>query len=169
MRSDEDDPVDRFRAGWRRVLPDLDTTPMAVLGRIYRIAQLTAAPITAKLESFGLHRGEFDVLGTLLRAGPPHRLTPTELYRSLMISSGGLTDRLQRLADAGLVERVPAEEDGRSLLVQLTPAGRAKAEAAFRADMAFEAELLADLSVDDRRRLASLLGRLSRGVTRRLR
>jgi DNA-binding MarR family transcriptional regulator len=106
------------------------------------------------------------VLGTLLRSGPPYCLTPTELYRTLMISSGGLTDRLQRLKHARLVTRDVAPDDARSLQVRLTRTGKQTAEAAFRADMALEASLLAGLSRDERRTLGLLLRKLAAGVER---
>src|SRR5690606_36512490 len=142
------DHVDRLRQQWARELPDLDTEPMAVLGRIYRISNLVRPSIEATFAGFDLDRGEFDVIGTLLRSGPPYRLTPTELYTSLMISSGGLTHRLIRLEKAGLIERLPSETDGRSTIVGLTEEGRKRAEAAFRDDMANEAALLAGLTAD---------------------
>lgn len=155
------DPVDARIAQWRRELPDLDTSPMQVLGRIHRIAHLATPAITEVFARHKLGRGEFDVVGTLLRAGPPYRLTPTELYRGLMISSGGLTDRLQRLERAKLIARDASPDDGRSLHVQLTARGRKVAEAAFRADMAREREMLAGLSKAERAQLATLLRKLA--------
>lgn len=154
------DHIDRLRAQWARELPDLDTHPMAVLGRIYRISNLVRPGIEATFAEFGLDRGEFDVISTLRRAGPPYRLTPTELYTSLMISSGGLTHRLGRLEKAGLIAREPSAEDGRSLVVLLTAKGRALAEAAFREDMAREAAVLGALGEADREALEALLRRL---------
>jgi hypothetical protein len=82
---DDGDHVDRLRGQWRSELPDLDTEPMAILGRAYRLANLVRPSIEATFTSFGLDRGEFDVISTLRRSGPPYRLTPTELYTSLMI------------------------------------------------------------------------------------
>ncbi len=154
------DHVDRLADQWARELPDLDTSPMQVLGRAWRAAMLAAPALEAHFAAYGLDRGEFDVLGTLRRSGPPYTLTPTELYRSLMISSGGLTNRLGRLEKAGLIAREPSPDDGRSLLVKLTAAGAEKAEAAFRADMALEAQLLAGLEPSDREQLAGLLRKL---------
>lgn len=162
------DHVDRLRAQWARELPDLDTSPMAILGRIYRLSNLVRPSIEATFAGFGLDRGEFDVISTLRRSGPPDRLTPTELYTSLMISSGGLTHRLVRLEKAGLICREPSPEDGRSLLVCLTEEGRRRAEAAFRADMASEAELLADLGADDREALEALLRKLGLAIEARM-
>jgi len=154
------DHVDRLRAQWARELPDLDTSPMAVLGRAYRLSNLVRPGIEATFASFGIDRGEFDVISTLRRSGPPYRLAPTDLYRSLMISSGGLTHRLARLERAGLVVRSPSVEDRRSLLVELTEAGLALAENAFRADMASEMRHLAGLDEAERDMLAALLRKL---------
>ena len=105
------------------------------------------------------------MLSTLLRSGPPYRLRPTELYTQLMISSGGLTDRLSRLERAGLVRRTPSESDARSLMVELTIEGRERAEATFREDMALEAGLLAGLTGAERDQLAALLIKLAASVT----
>ncbi len=161
------DHVDRLRAQWARELPDLDTRPMAVLGRIWRISNLVRPGIETTFAAFGLDRGEFDVISTLRRAGPPYRLTPTQLYTTLMISSGGLTHRLGRLEKAGLVAREPSAEDGRSLAVRLTEKGRDLAEAAFREDMAREAEALTGLDEGERETLAALLRRLALSLEER--
>lgn len=155
------DHVDRLRAQWARELPDLDTSPMAVIGRARRITLRLRPDIEAVFTRHGLDAGEFDVISTLLRSGEPWRLTPTELYQTLMISSGGLTARLNRLEPAGLIRRREAQEDRRSLLVELTEAGRAKAEAAFREDMALERRLLGGLDAAEQAELARLLTRLA--------
>lgn len=162
----EDDHVDRLRAQWARELPDLDTTPMSVLGRAYRLSNLVRPSIEATFAGFDLDRGEFDVLASLRRAGAPYRLTPTELYRALMITSGSLTHRLGRLEKAGLIRRVPSQTDGRSLTVELTEAGHGRTEAAFRRDMASEAQFLAHLDPDELQTLAALLRKLNRGIER---
>ena len=160
----EADPIDQRRAQWASELPDVDTRGMDVLGRA-RLAVLATRPaIEGVFARHGLDTGEFDVVSTLLRSGPPYALRPTELFRSLMISSGGLTDRLNRLQKAGLISRPPSPEDRRSLLVQLTDEGRARAEAAFREDMAVEATLLAGLSDADRAALAALLRKLAASI-----
>lgn len=161
------DHVDRLRGQWQRELPDLDTEPMAILGRAYRLANLVRPSIEATFASFGLDRGEFDVISTLRRSGPPYRLTPTELYTSLMISSGGLTHRLDRLKKSGLILRERSQSDGRSMAVGLTEEGIRLAEAAFRVDMASEASYLTDLSVEERTDLAALLRKLLVSVERR--
>jgi DNA-binding MarR family transcriptional regulator len=154
------DRIDERRAQWARELPDLDTTGMAVLGRARWITSKVRPPIEAVFARAGLDTGEFDVLGTLLRSGPPYRLRPTELYRALMISSGGLTDRLNRLQLAGLIRRGESHGDARSLPVELTAEGRRRAEAAFRKDMALEKTLLAELSQAELKSLDRLLRKL---------
>lgn len=155
------DGVDDRCAQWARELPDLDTRGMAVLGRARRLTLLVRPQIDAVLATHGLDAGEADVLFTLLRSGPPYRLRPTELFRSMMVSSGGMTHRLNKLAQAGLIDRRSTDGDGRSLLVELTDAGRHKAEVAFREDMAREAELLKGLSDGEQAQLAGLLRRLA--------
>ncbi|MCC2608984.1 MarR family transcriptional regulator [Neorhizobium sp. Rsf11] len=167
-KPEQQDHVDRLKAQWARELPDLDTSPMEILGRIYRLSRLVTPTIEATFASHGLDRGEFDVVGTLRRSGPPYRLTPTELYRSLMIASGSLTHRLGRLEKAGLIRRVPSENDGRSLAVQLTEEGIYRAEAAFRRDMANEADAIASFDPEKKRQLAALLRELNLAVEARL-
>lgn len=154
------DHVDRLRAQWRVQEPDLDTSPVEIFGRIYRISRLIAPGIEEALGRHGLDRGEFDVLATLRRQGPPFRLTPTELYAALLIASGSLTHRLGRLEKAGLIRRVPSERDGRSLSAELTEAGQAAVMAAYRDDMAFEASLLEGLEPKARDELSGALRHL---------
>lgn len=158
------DHVDRLRGQWARELPDLDTEPMAILGRAARLSNLVRSSIEATFANFSLDRGEFDVIATLRRAGPPYRLTPTELYTSLMMSSGGLTHRLDRLEKAGLIRREKSPQDGRSVLVALTEVGASRAEEAFRTDMANESVFLQALDATEREALAGLLRKLIVGI-----
>ena len=158
------DHVDTILRQWAREMPDTATDGAAILDRARRITLRVRRDIEAVFDRHGLDTGEFDVLATLRRSGPPYCLRPTELYRSLMISSGGLTDRLQRLDRAGLVRRRAADEDGRSLLVELTDSGRERIEAAFREDMAIENSLVAALEPAERAALAALLRRLALAI-----
>lgn len=162
------DHVDRLREEWARELPDLDTTPMAVLGRAYRLSTLIAGPITETFAAHGIDRGEFDVLASLRRSGAPYRLTPTDLYTALMISSGSLTHRLKRLQKAGLVGRKKSSDDGRSMAVELTPRGREVVEAAFRADMNIESRFLDGLNAEEVESLAKLLRKLNHSLETKL-
>jgi DNA-binding MarR family transcriptional regulator len=162
-----EDHVASLRASWARERPDVDTEGMAILGRARRITLLLRARIEAVFKKFGCDAGEFDVLASLRRAGTPYRLRPTELYQALMLSSGGMTDRLARLERAGLVARIQSEEDGRARLVELTRTGRALVDAAFAADMKLEKEILAHLRPAERRALARLLEKLAHLVEKR--
>ena len=155
------DPVEVRRRQWASELPDVDTTGMAVLGRARWITVRVRPPIESVFAKHGIDSGEFDVLATLLRSGSPYRMRPTELFQSLMISSGGLTNRLARLESAGLVTRPPSEGDSRSVPVELTAAGRRRAEAAFRDDMRVESGLLEGLAAGERDQLARLLAKLA--------
>jgi len=161
-----EDHVDRLRRQWALELPGLNTEPMAILGRAFRLGNMVRPSIEATFAGFGLDRGEFDVIGTLRRSGPPYRLTPTEMYALLMISSGGLTHRLDRLEKAGLIRREKSPQDGRSVQVALTEKGAALAEQAFRADMASELTFLEPLDAREREMLAGLLRKLILGIER---
>ena len=160
----QDDHVGERQEQWAKELPDVDTVGMAVLGRARWITLRVRPAIEAVFAAHDLDTGEFDVLSTLLRSGPPYLLRPTELYRQLMISSGGLTARLTRLERAGLISRPPSDGDGRSLPVQLTEAGRNTIEKAFRADMAIEAALLEGLDEAEKEAVARLLAKLSKSL-----
>ena len=161
---EERDHIDKLRKQWSTIRPDVDTAPMGVVGRINRLALLFSDPITKLMAKLGLERGEFDVLAALRRAGEPHELSPTQLYRSLLLSSGGLTNRLKRLAAKGMIERRPDPTDGRSDLARLTRAGRDAVDTAFDADMALEADLIARLDGDRLGELDELLRALCRAV-----
>jgi len=156
----EHDHVDSVLAQWRRERPDLDPSPMGVVGRISRASQALGRSIETVLGGFGLGRGEFDVLATLRRSGPPYRLTPTALFTDLMLSSGAMTNRLDRLEQAGLIERMPDPSDRRGTLVGLTARGRELVDTALTAHLANEQRLLDALSPDERADLARLLRKL---------
>lgn len=158
------DHIDSLRWQWAEVRPEIDTAPMAVIGRISRLALLFGEPIRKLIAEYGLERGEFDVLATLRRAGAPHELSPTSLYRGLMLSSGGLTNRLKRLAAKGLIERRRDPNDGRSELVRLTAEGCEAIDSAFAADMALEAEMLTIFGEDRVAEAEALLRSLCRAM-----
>ncbi len=146
---------------WKRERPDLEVSPMLVLGRLNEASSLIArerlAPLFAR---FGLQAGEFDVLATLRRSGSPHALTPTALYEATMVTSGAMTNRLDRLEKAGLIRRGPHPNDRRGIVVQLTEKGLALIDEALTAHVANEHEILAGLTSAERETLAQLLGRL---------
>jgi DNA-binding MarR family transcriptional regulator len=155
------DHVSTVHEQWRTERPDLDTTPVLVIGRIHRIAAVLTPELTAVYARFGLGEGEFDVLATLRRQGEPYTLTPGELSERTMVTSGAVSKRLDRLEARGLVERRAASGDGRSRTVHLTDAGRDLIDEAMAAHMANEHRLLAALPADDRDALAGLLARLA--------
>lgn len=144
----------------RRETPDVPLDGMEILSRANRLVRLSRKWIEPVFTRHSLDTGEFDVLATLRRSGAPYRQRPTELYQSLMITSGGLTDRLNRLEKKGFIERVVSETDRRSALVQLTAAGVKTINAAFTEDMNVEVDLLSALGDDERRQLATLLARV---------
>lgn len=139
------DAVDAILQQWRRERPDLELAPMATIGRLKRCAALMQRRLDATFAQFGMSGWEFDVLATLRRSGAPHRLTPTVLFSTLMITSGTMTHRLQRLEAGGLVRRVPNCDDARSMLVELTAAGLALIERAVEAHVENERAILAPL------------------------
>lgn len=155
------DHADLIHAQWEREAPDIDLSGARILARAGRITIAARKPIDEVFAKHGIDSGEFYVLSALRRAGEPYRLRPTEIFRSLMISSGGLTDRLDRLEKKGLVSRREADEDKRSLLVELTREGKARIEAAFREDMALENRLVAGLTKDEQAELTRLLRKLA--------
>jgi DNA-binding MarR family transcriptional regulator len=151
------DHIDRILAQWRRERPDLDTAPMGTLGRLFRAAQLADAALAKPIGSYGFRPGWFDLLAALRRAGAPHELNPTALRRATMLSSGGMTKRLDRLAEAGLIERRPDPADRRGTLVRLTPKGKTLIDKAIETHIANEKRLLVALQADDQRALDHLL------------
>jgi DNA-binding MarR family transcriptional regulator len=156
----ESDAVDRIVEQWRRELPDLELEPMATFGRIHRISQkLWGGTLNRVYGEYGLGRGEFDVLATIRRSGET-TLSPKQISTSLMLSSGGLTGRLDKLENAGFIERLPDPADRRALRVRITDKGRETIEAAVRAGLDAQAELLGKLSSEDREQLGALLRRL---------
>lgn len=145
------DPVDDAMAQWRRERPDLvDLEAMALFGQLARLTALATAAIEDGLAPFGLKVGEFDVLASLRRAGEPYELTPTALGRQLLLSSGAMTNRLDRLEDAGFVVRRPDPSDRRGVLVALTDAGRERVDEAVVAHLANEVRILDALGPRDR-------------------
>jgi DNA-binding MarR family transcriptional regulator len=154
------DHLDRIRAQWRRERPDLDTAPIELVGRLLRTAHLTDAALAARLAPFGLQTGWFDLLAALRRSGEPFELNPTRLMDETMLSSGGVTKRLDRMAEAGLVERRPDPDDRRGTLVGLTTAGKDAIDRAVEAHVANEEQLLGALGPGDRRALDDALRKL---------
>ncbi len=160
------DHVDEIVAQWGRERPDLDTSPLATFGRIFRVGALADAALARRMEPYALQPGWFDILAALRRAGDPFELNPTELMRSTLLSSGGMTKRLDRLQEAGLVRRRPDPDDRRGTLVGLTRKGRTAVDAALVSHLANEEDLLAPLGAGERRTLDRLLRKLLVGLER---
>jgi DNA-binding MarR family transcriptional regulator len=158
------DHIDRIVAQWRRERPELDVTALALLGRLFRAAQLADLALAAGVARHGLQPGWFDLLAALRRAGRPYELNPSDLMEATMLSSGGVTKRLDRLVAAGLVERHPDPDDRRGTLVRLTRVGRTTIDHALEAHIASEERLLQSLDKADRRALDGLLRRLLAGL-----
>jgi DNA-binding MarR family transcriptional regulator len=162
--SDAGDHVDHVRDQWRFVRPELDTSPLAIVARVGRAAAYFDQSTNALMANYGLARSSWDVLASLRRAGPPYELSPTDLYRSLMRTSGAMTNRVQRLERAGLIERRPDSADGRSMLVRLTPDGLALVDQIVPLHLDNEDRVLAALAPEERAQLEDLLRRLLRGL-----
>ncbi len=160
----EQDGVDLILEQWGRERPDLDATPLAVIGRVSRLSrelELRLEPVFAR---HGLEAGLYDVLATLRRAGAPYLVRPSELAASLMLTASGMTKRLDRLEQAGLVARHPDPADRRGVLIELTPAGRQVIDSTATEHVANESNLLSALSRAERQQLASLLRKLLLGL-----
>lgn len=154
------DVIDRIVDQWSRERPDLDVSVTHVVQRITRVYLLQAASIAEVFARHGLSFGEWEVLAALRRSGPPYRMKPTELYSALVLSSGAMTNRIDRLETAGFVERLPDPDDRRGTLVSLTDRGRRICDAAQRDHLANEERLLRALSARERDQLAKLLRKL---------
>ncbi|WP_141854050.1 MarR family winged helix-turn-helix transcriptional regulator [Kribbella jejuensis] len=157
-----DDEVDRLIEAWRRERPDLDVAPMEVLSRVSRLARHLDRARSQAFDAHELESWEFDVLAALRRAGTPYRLSPGKLLKETLVTSGTMTNRVDRLAARGLVERLPDPNDRRGVLVQLTPAGRDKVDAAMAGLLAHERTLLGGLSDRDQQQIARALRELVR-------
>lgn len=155
-----DDPVEAIVEQWARERPELPLRSMRVFGRLGRLDAVARPLVDAALAKFGLKLGEFDVLATLRRAGPPFQLNPTELSRTTMLSSGAMTNRLDRLEENGLIRRLPDPNDRRGTIVALTEDGRARVDAAVEAHVQNEERLISALTVGEQEELDRILKKL---------
>ena len=151
------DHVDRILEEWRRERPDLDVSPIGVIGRLHRLAAALTEQLVEVYREHGLGEGEFDVLAALRRAGEPFERAPGDLADHTMVTTGAMTKRVDRLEAAGLVSRRPSQADGRGRVIALTAKGRATIDAAFEAHIANEHRLLGMLDPADRAALESIL------------
>ncbi len=158
------DAIDLITEHWARQRPDVDASPMAIVGRITRLSRLLDQELKRFFAAHGLEFWEFDVLATLRRSGGDAGLTAGALNRAAMVTSGAITNRIDRLAAKNLVRRVPCADDRRSVFVQLTDEGRALVDELLPLHMANEQRLLASLGTGDRAQLEDLLRTLAVGL-----
>ena len=157
LRPGPKDEVDDLVAAWRRERPDLDVSPLEVLSRVTRLARHLDRARGQAFSGHGLETWEFDVLAALRRSGAPYELSPGRLLQQTLVTSGTMTNRIDRLTAARLVERHPDPNDRRGVIVRLTDAGRAKVDAALTDLLAQEREILAGLEPTERTALAAML------------
>jgi DNA-binding MarR family transcriptional regulator len=155
------DEVDRIVDAWTRERPDLDFSPLQVLSRVGRLARHLERARKAAFAASDLELWEFDVLSALRRAGTPYQLSPKALLQQTLVSSGTMTNRIDRLVTRRLVERRTDPNDGRGILVLMTESGRERVDAAIRTLLNAESDLLDRLPKADQERLSSLLRKLS--------
>src|SRR3954452_17696249 len=158
------DGVDGILEQWGRERPDLDHSPVGVVGRISRLARELEARLEPVYREHGLEPGWHDILATLRRHGAPYRLRPTDLTNASMLTSSGTTKRLDKLEQAGLIARSPDPDDRRGTLITLTDAGLERIDAVTEAHPANERRLLDALSAAEQRQLADLLRKLRLGL-----
>jgi DNA-binding MarR family transcriptional regulator len=151
------DEVDRLVEAWRRERPDIDVAPMQVLSRVSRLSRHLDRARRRAFTAHDLEAWEFDVLTALRRAGVPYQLSPGRLLRETLVTSGTMTNRVDRLAARGLVKRLPDPQDRRGVLVELTPEGRRRVDAAVDALLDQERDLLAALDRREQEQLARML------------
>jgi DNA-binding MarR family transcriptional regulator len=157
FRAVAEDHVAGILEQWRRERPDLDVSPIGVIGRLHRVALRLTEELVAVYAEFGLREGEFDVLATLRRQGAPYSLTAGDIAHQTMVTTGAITKRVDRCEAAGWVRREVDPRDGRGRVVTLTAAGRQVIDKAVTAHVANEHRLLAGLSAKDRAALARIL------------
>jgi DNA-binding MarR family transcriptional regulator len=160
----ERDGVDLILEQWRRERPDLDPSPIGVIGRVSRLARELEQRLEPVYREHGLEAGWYDVLATLRRTGPPYRVRPTEFTSALMLTSSGTTKRLDRLEQAGLIARSPDPEDRRGTLITLTAAGRELVDSVTTAHLEIARRILSALTDAERGKLAVLLRKLQLGL-----
>lgn len=149
--------IDKIKAQWARQRPDLDTEPMALIGRMTRLSAHLSEEMGKTFARHGLNGPSFDMLATLLRSGPPHALSPNQLLETMMVTSGTMTNRIDQLEKDDLVTRVRNPDDKRSVLVQLTGKGQKIIDAAVTDHVETQKKLVAGLSGDERGNLNALL------------
>jgi len=164
MNATDLDHVGRIIEQWGAARPDLDVSPMGLIGRLHRLAARLNDELRPVFAEAGLGDGDFDVLAALRRSGPEHALTPGELGSTTMVTSGAITKRIDRLERAGLVTRTVSDSDARSRLVALTANGRRTVDRLLEQHVANEHRLVSGLDERERKQLAVLLERWGRAL-----
>ncbi|MBB1438987.1 MarR family transcriptional regulator [Shewanella sp. SG41-4] len=154
------DRVDKIIEQWNRERPDLDVSSMGLVGRFKQITQRLSLEMAKTFTEHGLNPANFDLLATLRRAGPPFALSPNDLIASTMVTSGTMTNRIDQLVKAGLVERIQNPNDRRSIVVSLTKKGFTMIEPTLKAQVATQNRLTSCLSEDESKKLNNLLRKL---------
>jgi len=158
------DLIDRTMGGWQGTRPDIDTTALQVTGRLARIGPHLARRQEAVFERFGLNRGEVGARSALRVSGPPHQLSPTRLGKGLMLSSAGVTSRIDRLERRGLVRRLPHPDDRRGVIIELTDEGAETVDRAVEAVAVSDRQLVDQLTPEEVATLEQLLRKLLAGL-----
>jgi DNA-binding MarR family transcriptional regulator len=164
MTTDQPDHVGRIIEQWASQRPDLDVSPMGIIGRLHRLAGRLDAELRTVFAAAGLGDGDFDVLACLRRSDPPHELTPSDLVASTMVTSGAITKRIDRLERAGLVTRTVSDADARSRRITLTEKGFRLVDDLVEKHVANEHRLVSGLSDRERGQLANLLEQWGRAL-----
>ena len=151
------DAIDKVVGQWAQEKPDLNTEPMAIMGRLMRIAKYMETEVAQLHKRYDLKLGEFDVLATLRRSGAPYRLTPSELIDSMMLTSGAMTNRLDKLESKGLIEREHSKEDRRSVTVELTQDGFALIDQIIEEHAEVQTKLVEGMSSNQKKQINSIL------------
>lgn len=151
------DAIDRVVEQWAKEKPELETEPMAMMGRIMRIAKYMETQVAELHKKYDMKLGEFDVLATLRRSGKPYRLTPSELIGSMMLTSGAMTNRLDKLEAKGLISREHSKEDRRSVSVQLTKDGLFLIDQMMTEHVEMQKKLVKSLSASQKKNTNQLL------------
>lgn len=160
------DEVDRILSDWSAARPDLDLAPLAVFSRMTRVTKHVDRARAQAFERSGLAAWEFDVLAVLRRGGAPFMQSPKILVQQTMVSSGTMTNRIDRMEDRGLVRRLTDPNDGRGVLVEMTEQGQTLVDAAMTRLSDYEEQLLGSMPHSERERLATLLRKLALSVDR---
>ena len=158
------DHVDRVVEQWAEERPDLDASPIRIIGRISRLSRAIDRQLKTVFDRHGLEAWEYDVLASLRRSGPPYELTAGELLDALMITSGAVTNRIDRLEQRGFVRRIKGADDRRVVRIRLTPAGRAAVDATIQDHLGNEAGILRALTPADAWQLERLLRKVQAGL-----